>query len=208
LHLNILLGSDNLETASFFSSSATPNYQLKTLATALCNFNNIDKQEQTSNWGRRPLREEQIEYACLDCIYLAQVHWRLLELQRIASPDPITEDLTALGTRYTELEEQWKLLNSEFEHLQDRTKKAMQAQNTSETSFCKLTSYERKTVKVAFVELARFIQTQGISLDFPVSLTQKLQKDLGENLEQLSVDIDTSIAWRLTSKTQESDEDE
>ncbi len=57
-----------------------PNYQLKTLATALCRFNYIDKQEQTSDWGRRPLTEGQIEYAYLDCIYLAQVHLQLLEL--------------------------------------------------------------------------------------------------------------------------------
>ncbi|MEA5504824.1 ribonuclease D [Halotia wernerae UHCC 0503] len=183
-----------------------PNYQLKTLAMALCNFNNIDKQEQTSNWGQRPLTEEQIEYAYLDCIYLVQVHQSLLELQAESNPDSAAEDLIALGVRYTQIEEQWKLLNSEFEHLQERMKKAMQAQDVAETSFCKLTSYERKTVKVAFTELAKLVQTQGISLDFAVTLTQKLQKDLGQNLEELSVDIDTSTAWRLTPKTQESDE--
>ncbi|NDJ25843.1 ribonuclease D [Nostoc sp. B(2019)] len=182
-----------------------PNYQLKTLATALCNFNNIDKQEQESDWGKRPLTEEQIDYAYLDCIYLAQVHLNLLELQAQTSPNPATEDLTILGARYTQLEEQWKLLNSEFENLQERIKKAMQAQNVPETSYCKLTSYDRTTVKVTFTELARLAQTQGINLDFPITLTQKLQKDLGQNLEQLSVDIDKTTAWRLTPKTQESD---
>ncbi len=79
----------------------------------------------------------------------------------------------------------------------------MQAQDVSETSYCKLTSYERKTVKVAFAELVRLVETQGINLDFPITLTQKLQKDLGQNLEQLSVDIDETTAWRLTPKTQE-----
>lgn len=182
-----------------------PNYQLKTLATALCNFNNIDKQEQQSDWGKRPLTEEQIDYAYLDCIYLAQVHLNLLELQAKTSPNPATEDLTILGARYTQLEEQWKLLNSEFENLQERIKKAMQAQNVPETSYCKLTSYDRTTVKVTFTELARLAQTQGLNLDFPITLTQKLQKDLGQNLEQLSVDIDKTTAWRLTPKTQESD---
>ncbi|MCC5636745.1 ribonuclease D [Nostoc sp. CHAB 5844] len=180
-----------------------PNYQLKTLASVLCNFHYIDKQEQTSDWGQRPLTEEQIDYAYLDCIYLAQVHKRLLELQAEGNPEPQTEDLIALNKRYTQIEKQWKLLNSEFEHLQERMKKAMQAQNVSETSSFKLTAYERKTVKTQFSELARLVQTQGLSLDFPVTLTQKLQKDLGENLEQLSVDIDASNAWRLTSKTQE-----
>ncbi|MBW4642236.1 MAG: ribonuclease D [Goleter apudmare HA4340-LM2] len=186
-----------------------PNYQLQTLATLLCNFNNINKQEQQSDWGKRPLTEEQIDYAYLDCIYLAQVHLQLLELQLKVNPDPATEDLIALGTRYTQLEQQWKLLQSEFEHLQERVKKAMQAQNLSETSYCKLTGYERKTVKVAFAELAKLAETQGINLDFPITLTQKLQKDLGNNLEQLSVEIDATTAWRLTPKNQESDvEDE
>lgn len=180
-----------------------PNYQLKTLATELCNFNNIDKQEQTSDWGQRPLSEEQIEYAYLDCIYLAQVHLQLLALQTTISYNPATEDLTALGRRFSELEQESKLLNSEFEHLQERIKKAMQAQDVSETSYCKLTSYERKIVKVQFAQLSKFVETTGIDLDFPVTLTQKLQKDLGKNLEQLSVDIDATTSWRLTPKTQE-----
>ncbi|MDF5707636.1 MAG: ribonuclease D [Nostoc sp. S4] len=182
-----------------------PNYQLQTLATALCSFNNIDKQEQQSDWGKRPLTEEQIEYAYLDCIYLAQIHSNLLKLQAKTSPDPATEDLEMLGARYSQLEQQCKLLNSEFEHLQERIKKAMPAQNISETTDYKLTSYERTTVKTTFTELVNLAQTQGLNLDFPITLTQKLQKDLGQNLEQLSVDIDKTTAWRLTPKTQDSE---
>ncbi|MEH2324891.1 MAG: ribonuclease D [Nostoc sp.] len=181
-----------------------PNYQLKTIATSVCSFNNIDKQEQTSDWGKRPLTEEQIEYAYLDCIYLAQIHSNLLDLQAQASPDPATEDLISLSGRYSQLEQQCKLLNSESEHLQERMKKAMQAQNISETAYYKLTSYERTTVKATFTELARLAQSEGINLDFPITLTQKLQKDLGQNLEQLSVDIEKTTSWRLNSKIQES----
>lgn len=185
-----------------------PNYQLKTLATKICKFNNIDKQEQTSDWGKRPLTEDQIEYAYLDCIYLAQVHWQLLKIQAENILDPATEDLTKLGARYTQLEQQRKLLTSECEHLQERIKKAMQVQNVSETAYCKLTSYERKTVKVTFTELVRLAQTQGIDLDFPITLTEKIQKDLGQNLEQLAVDIDKTTAWRLTNIAQDSDIEE
>ncbi|MBD2436053.1 ribonuclease D [Nostoc sp. FACHB-110] len=184
------------------------NYQLKTLASVLCNFHHIEKAEQNSDWGQRPLSEDQIDYAYLDCIYLAQVHSRLLELETESNPDPETENLIALGRKYTQLEEQWKLLNSEYEHLQERIKKAMQTQNVSETSFCQLSGYERKTVKTQFAELARLVQTKGINLDFPVTLTQKLQKDLGANLEELSVEIDTNTAWRLTSKSQEENQAE
>ncbi|MDF5726738.1 MAG: ribonuclease D [Rhizonema sp. PD38] len=182
-----------------------PNYQLKTLATEICHFQNIDKQEQSSDWGQRPLSEEQKEYAYLDCIYLAQVHLRLVELSKEMNSDPATENLTLLSNKYKQLEQQWKLLNSEFEHLQERIKKAMQAQSVSETIDFKLNSYERKTVKVSFTELTRLVETQDINLDFPITLTQKLQKELGENLEQLSVNIEKTTAWRLTSKTQESD---
>ncbi|MBD2358535.1 ribonuclease D [Tolypothrix sp. FACHB-123] len=182
-----------------------PNYQLKTLAAVLCNFHNIDKQEQTSDWGKRPLAEEQIDYAYLDCIYLAQVHLKLLEMQAKINPDPITEDLVLLGNRYTQLEQQSKILKSELEHLEERIKKAMQAQNLSETDYCKLTSYQRQTVKVAFAELFKLVETQGINLDFPITLTQKMQKDLGENLEQLSVEIDETTAWRLTAKKPDGD---
>jgi ribonuclease D len=185
-----------------------PDYQLKTLATKLCNYKNIDKQAQSSDWGQRPLSEEQIEYAYLDCIYLASVHMRLIELERRANPDPAEEKITALSSRYAELEQQWQLINSEFEHLQERIKKAMIAQNVAESSNFKLTSYERTTVKVALQELARLIQTQGIRIDYPITLTQKMQKDLGENLEQLSVDIEKTTAWRLTSKKQENNENE
>ncbi|BAB78063.1 ribonuclease D [Anabaena sp. FACHB-709] len=179
------------------------NYQLQSLAKLLCNFNNIDKQEQGSNWGQRPLSEEQIEYAYLDCIYLAQIHRRLLELQIESNPDPETLDITVINSRFSQIEEQWKLLNSEYEYLQEQLKKAMQTQNISETSTYKLTSYQRKVVKVQFSELSNLVQNQGISLDFPVTLTQKLQKDLGENIEQLSVDIDENTYLRLTLKNQD-----
>jgi ribonuclease D len=133
----------------------------------------------------------------------------LIELNAKINPDPATEDLIALAARYQEVEQYRKLLNSEYEHLQERIKKAMQAQNLSETSDLKLTGYERATVKVSFAELVRLIQTQDINLDFPITLTQKMQKDLGKNLEQLSVDVEKSTAWRLITKTPESiNEDE
>ncbi|MGC1393926.1 MAG: cell division protein FtsK, partial [Coleofasciculaceae cyanobacterium] len=32
-----------------------PNLKLKTLSEELCNFSNVDKSEQSSDWGRRPL---------------------------------------------------------------------------------------------------------------------------------------------------------
>lgn len=63
-----------------------PNLKLKTLAEELCNFQNVDKSEQSSDWGRRPLSEKQLQYAKMDTVYLAQVHLRLLALNRRDNP--------------------------------------------------------------------------------------------------------------------------
>ncbi len=53
-----------------------PNLQLKTLAAELCDFpaEEIDRQQQESDWSVRPLTKEQLVYASMDVIYLAHVH--------------------------------------------------------------------------------------------------------------------------------------
>lgn len=56
------------------------NNKLKTLARELCNFANVDTEEQSSDWGKRPLTQKQLKYAKLDTVYLAHVHRRLLEI--------------------------------------------------------------------------------------------------------------------------------
>ncbi len=183
-----------------------PNYQLQTLATSVCNFQKVDKQQQTSNWAIRPLSEEQIEYAYFDCIILAQVHLRLLEFTQEINFDAATVDLTILGEKYIELEQQWKLLKSEFEHLQEQIKQAMQVQNICETSHFKLNNYERTTTKVTFSELVRLAESQNIDLDFDITLTKDIQKNLGDNIEQLAVDISKTSSLRLTSKQGQNEE--
>ncbi|NEO92565.1 MAG: cell division protein FtsK, partial [Moorea sp. SIO3G5] len=61
------------------------NNKLKTLALELCNFANVDTEEQSSDWGKRPLSEKQLKYAKLDTVYLAHVHRRLLEIAKNSS---------------------------------------------------------------------------------------------------------------------------
>ncbi|GAB1543243.1 hypothetical protein NUACC21_59170 [Scytonema sp. NUACC21] len=56
------------------------NLQLKTLAVELCYFSDVDKEEQGSDWGKRPLSQKQLHYAAMDTVYLAAVHRRLLEI--------------------------------------------------------------------------------------------------------------------------------
>jgi S-DNA-T family DNA segregation ATPase FtsK/SpoIIIE len=64
------------------------NKQLKTLAVELCNFSKVDKGEQQSDWGQRPLTEKQLKYAKMDTVYLAQVHRCLLER---VQPDAVSK---------------------------------------------------------------------------------------------------------------------
>jgi ribonuclease D len=183
-----------------------PNLQLKTLAEQLCYFPPIDKANQVSDWGVRPLRSSQLFYGKMDAVYLAQVHQQLLKLNRRAEPDPTTEDLTALAQRYRQIEHQWKLLDTEMTHLQERLKKAMQVQDVLETDSFELSSYQRTTKKVSFDQLAKLVQAKGIELNFSVPLTQKLQKDLGDIIDQLPVEEEVSISWRLSIKERNDEE--
>jgi len=183
-----------------------PNLQLKTLAEQLCYFPPVDKAEQSSDWGMRPLSVSQLNYAKMDAVYVAQVHQQLLKLSRRSDPDPATEDLTALGQRYREIEHQWKLLDTEMTHLQERLKKAMQAQNILETPTFELSSYQRTSKKVSFDQLAKLAQSKGIELDFTVPLTQKLQKELGDIIDQLPVEEEVTTNWRLSVKEQDDEE--
>ncbi|WP_424095373.1 DNA translocase FtsK [Moorena producens] len=61
------------------------NNKLKTLARELCNFANVDTEEQSSDWGKRPLTQKQLKYAKLDTVYLAHVHRRLVEIAKNSS---------------------------------------------------------------------------------------------------------------------------
>lgn len=61
------------------------NLQLKTLAAELCDFSNVDKEEQGSDWGKRPLSQKQLEYAAMDTVYLAAVHRNLGSKQTAAA---------------------------------------------------------------------------------------------------------------------------
>ena len=177
-----------------------PNFKLKTLAEKLTNFKNIDKEVQGSDWAKRPLTKKQLEYAKMDPVYLARVHLGLLELINQNNSEPGNDNLDELTCRYKEILHEWKLLDSEISHILERIKLAMQAQNIPETSTFKLSSVERTTQKVNFSELATIVQNQGVDLDFPITLTQKLQKDFGNIIDRLSVNTENSYSWKLTFK--------
>lgn len=180
-----------------------PNFQLKTLAEHLCHLPPLDKTEQGSDWGRRPLTPEQLNYAKMDAVYVAQVHHRLLQLNQ---PNPATEDIEALTIRYRQIEHQWKQLDTEMNQIKQRLKAAMNEQQVKEIKGFKLTSQTRNTKKVAFTPLAKMAQELGLDLDMSVTLTKNLQKELGNAIAQLPIEEETTTILQLKVAEQEDDE--
>ncbi|MEG4576676.1 ribonuclease D [Microcoleus sp. N3A4] len=178
-----------------------PNRQLKTLIETLCGIAYVDKTEQSGDWGKRPLTQKQLEYAQMDAVYLAGVHRRLLEILAQCYPEPATENLTALGEKYQEIESQWKPLDSEIAEVKERFKAGMLAQNLKDSSYFQLSS--SITMKVDFMTLARLTQTEGIELNFPLTLTKEIQKQLGKLIADPSLAVEESASWRLNSNVQQ-----
>lgn len=67
-----------------------PDYKLKTLAKELCGFTNVDAEQQSSNWGKRPLNAQQLLYAKMDTVYVAQVHRYLKTFAQRKSAKAVT----------------------------------------------------------------------------------------------------------------------
>ena len=172
-----------------------PNRQLKTLIETLCGIAYVDKTEQSGDWAKRPLTQKQLEYAKMDAVYLAGVHRRLLEILAQCYPEPATENLTALGVKYQEIESRWKPLDSEIAEVKERFKAGMLAQNLKDSSYFKLSS--SIAMKVDFLTLARLMQTEGIELNFPVTLTKEIQKQLGKLIADPSLEVEDIASWRL-----------
>ncbi|MEJ8758603.1 ribonuclease D [Pontibacter sp. H259] len=84
------------------------NYERSSLATVLKEeFNiEIDKSQQSSNWNKRPLTEQQLEYAAIDVVYLHQVKHKLVsEIEKADRLHWLQEENQLLEKlRYTESE--------------------------------------------------------------------------------------------------------
>lgn len=182
------------------------NYTLKTLVETLTIFKTIDKEAQESNWGIRPLTAKQLAYAKLEPVYLSQLYLELVKLEAQVDIDPATEDLELLIKRYEEIEEQWKLLDSEITHLQKKIKQAMFTQEKLDTSSFKLTKSQRNTIRTELTQLVELVNSQEYPVNFPVNLTKDIQKQLGQDLEKLVVEVETKEIYSLKRKSILSDE--
>lgn len=185
-----------------------PNFRLKTLARELCFFSVVDESEQQGDWGRRPLRESQLQYAKMDPVYVAHVHHRLLQIGQSIAPDPHTEDLDSLIDRYREIESQWKQLDTEVQHLKERLKAAMNAQQRSQLRGFKLIPQQRVTRKVQLSALMELLQTHDLELDFPLTLTKDMQTQLGEFSDRVPTEEKVSQSYQLREIDPDLEEDD
>jgi ribonuclease D len=183
-----------------------PNRKLKTLAEQICKFSFIDKTEQTGDWSKRPLTQEQLNYATMDAVYLACIHNKLLQITRQIQTIPEEEDISALTIRYRQIEPRWKQLDTEIAHLKERLKAAMKCQNVCQKSGFHLSTQKRRTKKVSLTELAKLLEANQIELDLSIPLDKTLEKKLGGLIEELSVEEETKTIWQLRV-TEMDDED-
>lgn len=176
------------------------SYSLKSLTEYLTYFKDLSKEEQGSNWGIRPLRKIQLEYAKMDCVYLSQIYHKLMQLEDKIKEDQKNINLEILSKRYKAIEEEWLLLNSEMTYLKEQIKETMVDENIKENDYFKVTSITRKTIKADLQELVKLVKEKNVNIDFPITLTKAIQEELGDNLEDLNIDIDTNTYYTLKSK--------
>ncbi|TXK22052.1 ribonuclease D [Pontibacter qinzhouensis] len=95
------------------------NYERSSLATVMKEEFGIevDKSQQSSNWNKRPLNEDQLRYAAIDVIYLHRVKQRLVEKVQEAGRLPWLEEENLLLERlfYAEPENPHLRLRSAYQ---------------------------------------------------------------------------------------------
>ena len=175
-------------------------YNLKVLTEYLTGFKNLNKQEQESNWGIRPLSQQQLKYAQMDCVYLAQVYHKLMDIKTKISLKPQQEDMDSLLNRYQEIEEKWLYLDSEKKHLENRIKQVMLAQNIPENNLFKLTATQKTIIKTNIQEIITLVNNNDIPLNFNVILNKDIRAQLGDDLNSLKTDVETKKYYNLKAK--------
>ncbi len=176
------------------------NHKLKTLAEYFIPNVTVDKSEQVSDWGQRPLTANQLFYAQMDVVYLAQIHQNLLQLQdQTIKIDPITDNVTELSRYYQELENMLKPLLMERDQLKERLQTAMTAQKLTETADYKLQTQNRTTKKISLAEL-RALPLDYLPPDIQIPLSKELQEQLGDLVGKLSIAVEQTQFISLKTK--------
>lgn len=176
------------------------SYSLKNLTEYFTEFKNIGKEEQGSDWGARPLEEQQLEYAKMDCIYLAQIYHKLTDLSEKISANSSQKTLEELTQRYIVLEHEVKMVVSEQKYLKDIIMTKMLKDNLQENQNLQLKMNERESIKAQIIDLINLINQENLDLNFAVNLTNDIQKQLGESLANLPVTTKKTTSYTLDLK--------
>ncbi|MBE9221515.1 3'-5' exonuclease [Cyanobacterium stanieri LEGE 03274] len=171
---------------------------LKALTEHFTDFKDIDKGEQGGDWGVRPLSKNQLYYAQMDCVYLAQVYHHLVILEEFMNKREEEKSLDFLCERYKEIEEEWLFLDSEIKDLKEQIKRKMINDGIKNNDYFKLSESKTNTIKTNLQELVKLVNEGEVNLNFSVTLTKDIQTILGDNLNDLSTEIITKSSYRLT----------
>jgi ribonuclease D len=135
----------------------------------------------------------------MDPVYTAQVYHRLLQLSQLIAPNPETENIPELTSRYQQIHSQWKELDTEIEHLKARIKNAMKTQNINDIHGFKLGSITRKSYSISLNNLADAVHKSAQEFDLSIKLTQAMQKALADIIQDLSIqeDIETIVQLKI-----------
>jgi ribonuclease D len=167
-------------------------FSLKVLTEQFGIADSVSKHEQKSDWGVRPLTNEQICYAAFDVVYLRGVHLELMQLTSQLE-DPAKVSIDEIASRLLPLEEQCQLLESEQSYLRGLLKKAMAIQGVERTKDYEL-SHRVAPMNVPLSELVNLLNECGVTIDTPIRLNKEILEAMGD------------LAARLKSVTPTSDE--
>lgn len=93
-----------------------------------------------------------------DCVYLAQVYYKLTEISKQLEYDPQTENIENLLERYEEIEDIYLRLTSEIGFLKERIKQSMISQNIKENKCFKIQSTSKKNYQSRFTRISEIDQ--------------------------------------------------
>jgi ribonuclease D len=175
------------------------NHKLKTLAEYFMPTAGVDKTEQVSNWAIRPLSHQQIHYAKMDVVYLAEIYRGLRTLESLSQQvEEEVLDVQELSLRYQNLDQTVKPLLAERDRLKEKLQAAMIAQSKTETGEYTLTSQKRQVKTCSLKELGSLMVRS--EWDMEITMTKEMQKKIGEAINFLAIETETTTVYSLKSK--------
>jgi ribonuclease D len=176
------------------------NHKLKTLAEYFIPTAGVDKTEQVSDWAIRPLSHQQIHYAKMDVVYLAEIHRGLRTLESLSQQvEEEVLDVQELSRRYHNLDQTVKPLLAERDRLKEKLQAALIAQGKTETGEYKLTSQKRQVKTCSLKELGSLMVRSD--WDMEITMTKEMQKQIGEAISFLAIETETTTVYSLKSKS-------